>query len=140
VETWKFAQNDPYLRGYTIENLGTRNDKLRGDFLIGWFKPLVPDAHPDEIYFMITNALCDRTGSSAQCRQRITLNFHFKDSGIKSLLRLSRTTGHVEEVPLKPIEKDPGRYVLALELDGGAGDLFKFNTGVAFLGIAPSPR
>ena len=136
VELWKYAQSDPYLRGYKIENIGSKNDKLRGDVLIGWFKPLDDAAHADEMYFMITNGLSDRAGSGAQCRQRITLNFHFKESGIKSVQRLSRTSGKVEEVAVTAIEKDPGRYLLTLELEGGTGDLFKFNTGVPFVGVA----
>ena len=40
VEVWKFGENDPYLRGFKIENIGSKNDKLRGDVFIGWFKPL----------------------------------------------------------------------------------------------------
>jgi hypothetical protein len=46
----------------------------------------------------------------------------------------------VEEVQLKPIEKDPGRYVMTLELDGGTGDLFKFGTGAPFVGGAASGK
>jgi hypothetical protein len=124
----EIRRNDPYLRGYTVENIGSKNDKLRGDVLIGWFKPLEGDPPPNEIYMMVTNGLTDRNAAGPSCRQRITLNFHFKDSGIKSIQRLSRATGKVEDVPLKAIEKDPGRYVMTLELDGGTGDLFKFNT------------
>jgi len=135
VETWKFGQNDPYLRGYTIENIGSKNDKLRGDVLIGWFKPPAAGEHADEIYFMVTNGLSDRAGSAAQCRQRITLNLHFKESGIKGVQRLSRKSGKVEDVPLRAIEKDPGRYLMTLELEGGTGDLFKLDTGVAVVGM-----
>jgi hypothetical protein len=136
VEVWKFGQNDPYLRGYTIENIGSKNDKLRGDVLIGWFKPLESGGdRPDEIYLMVTNGLSDRNAAGPSCQQRITLNFHFKESGIKGIQRLSRKNGKVEDVSLKAIEKDPGRYVMTLELDGGTGDLFKFNTGAAFVGV-----
>jgi hypothetical protein len=139
VETWKFGANDPYLRGYTVENIGSKNDKLRGDVLIGWFKPLESGAapeHADDIYMMVTNGLTDRIAAGPSCRQRITLNFHFKKSGIQSIQRLSRIPGKVENVPLKAIEKDPGRYVMTLELDGGTGELFKFGTGAAFVGAA----
>ena len=136
VEVWKFGVNDPYLRGYTIENIGSKNDQLKGDVVMGWFKPLQDADHPDEIYMMVTNALTDRNAAGPSCRQRITLNFHFKDSGVKSIQRLSRTSGKVEDVPVKAIEKDPGRYVMTLELDGGPGDLFKFGTGAPFVGVA----
>jgi hypothetical protein len=136
VEVWKYAANDPYLRGYTIENIGSKNDKLRGDVLIGWFTPLDQPGHADETYFMVTNGLTDRSAAGPSCRQRITLNFHFKDSGLNGIQRLNRTSGEVEDVSLKAIEKDPGRYVMTLELDGGTGDLFKFNTGAPFVGVA----
>ena len=134
VDLWRFGVNDPYLRGYTVDNIGSKNDKLRGDVLIGWFKPLEHDAGPDEIYMMVTNGLTDRNAAGPSCRQKITLNFHFKDSGIKSIQRLSRMTGKVTDVPLRAIENDPGRYVMTLELDGGTGDLFKLDTGTPFVG------
>ena len=140
VEVWRFGENDPYFRGHTIENIGTKNDKLRGDVLIGWFKPLEPGDPPEEIYFIVTNGLTDRNAAGPSCRQRITLNFHFKKSGIKGVQRLSRSSGKVEDVPLKAMEKDPGRYVMTLELDGGTGDLLKFNTGAPFVGVSPAAR
>lgn len=139
VQPWRFGENDPYLRGVTAENLGPTNDRLRGDVLLGWFKPLAPsDArHADETYLMITNGLCSPppAGSAAACRQRITLNFHFKDSRVTRLQRLSRSTGKVETVELKGVPNDPGRFVLTLELDGGTGDLLKFDTGAPFVGM-----
>ena len=105
------------ITSITATNLGTTNGGQRGDVLIGYFNPLLesydgPD-YSNELYFMITNGLSDRAGSGAQCRQRITLNFHFKESGIKSVQRLSRTSGKVEEVAVTAIEKDPGRYLLS---------------------------
>ncbi|MEO6434990.1 MAG: hypothetical protein ABIP55_04420 [Tepidisphaeraceae bacterium] len=140
VQPWRFGENDPYLRGVSAENIGKVNDKLRGDVLIGWFRPLQDERHGDETYFMVTNGLCAPPsapvgGSAAACRQRITLNLHFKDSGITALQRLSRATGKVEEVALKPVANNPGRFLLMLELDGGTGDLFKFQTGAPFVGV-----
>jgi hypothetical protein len=137
VQPWRFGENDPYLRGVTAENLGPTNDKLRGDVLIGWFKPLQPEHDGDDSYFMITNGLCAppaQNGSAQACRQRITLNLHFKDSGITRLQRLSRATGKVEAVELKTVANDPGRFLVTLELDGGTGDLLKFGTGKPFVG------
>jgi hypothetical protein len=136
VQAWQYNVNDPFIRGFTVENIGTKNDKLKGDLVIGWFKPLEMPAGAEpnrEIYFMITNGLCDRTAIAAGCRQRITVNLHFLDTGITSLQRLSRLTGKVEQVELKPVG-EAGRHLLTFELDGGTGDLFKFNTGSAFVG------
>ena len=59
------------------------------------------------------------------------MNFDFSTSGIDSLLRLSRETGLVEAVPL--VSNGGSLYSLDLTLDGGTGDLFKYNTGSAFI-------
>jgi hypothetical protein len=72
----------------------------------------------------------DRPGAFKELQ--VTLTFHFRDSGIAGIRRLSRTTGKVEDAPLTP-GADKGRYLLELDLDGGSADLFKFNTGVAFV-------
>jgi hypothetical protein len=139
VPACKFNERDPFVRGITVQNLGPRNNKLKGDVVMGWFRPL--DLSPDqtkarhEIYIMVTSALCDRTGSAAECRQRITLNLHFMDTGINSVQRLSRTRGKVEDLPLQKVG-EAGRYLLTLDLDGGTGDLIKFNTGAPFVGAA----
>ena len=139
VQPWRFGECDPYMRGITAENLGPTNDRLRGDVLIGWFKTLQSEKDGDDTYFLLTNGLCappaaPQQGIAAACRQRITLNLHFKDSGITRLLRLSRRSGKVEPVALTPVKNDPGRFLLTVELDGGAGDLFKFDTGARFVG------
>jgi hypothetical protein len=139
VQPWRFGENDPYIRGITAENLGPTNDRLRGDVLIGWFKPLQGEKDGDDTYFMITNGLCappaaPQQGSAAACRQRIILNLHFKDSGITRLLRRSRQTGKVEPVELTPVKNDPGRFLFRLDLAGGTGDLFKFDTASRFVG------
>ena len=80
---------------------------------------------------MIVNGLSDATGSAADCRQQIHLAFDFGTSGINSLLRLSRDTGQVEEVAL--VHGSGSQYSLDLNLDGGTGDLFKFNNGGMFV-------
>ena len=82
-----------------ITNLGTLNNGLPGDVIVGFFKPL--DAlfdgpnYSDQVYFMVVNGLNDPNGTAAQTRQRIRLNFN----GVTSLQRLSRTTGQVEVIP-----------------------------------------
>jgi hypothetical protein len=87
---------------------------------------------------MITNGLSDPAGLVSDCRQQITLNFDFKTSGINSLLRLSRDSGGVEAVGL--ISDGGSRYHLSMMLDGGTGDLFKFNDGAPFVGFyVPEP-
>ena len=142
-KTWAAgSEGDPYTTSIAATNFGTTNGGFRGDVLIGYFDPLLESFDgpnfSGELYFMITNGLSDPTGLAADCRQQITLNFDFKTSGISSLLRLSRETGLVEQVPLT---SDGGsKYHLALILDGGTGDLFKFNDGAPFVGFyVPEP-
>ena len=128
---------DPYLTGITATNLGTCNNGLPGDVLYGAYKPLEPflveEGCEDDVYFMIVNGLSDSVGDAADCAQLIQLTFDFGDSGIDSLLRLSRDTGLVEEVVLTQVSDS--LYSLDLTLDGGTGDLFKYNTGSAFIGV-----
>ncbi len=135
ISAWN-SSCDPYITSISATNLGTLNNGLRGDVVIGYFKALDEDfdgpSWQNQTYFMVTNGLCDPNGSAAQTRQRITLNFDFGSSGITSLQRLSRTTGQVEVVELTPL--GGSSYRLELVLDGGTGDLFKFNTGAPFVG------
>ncbi len=142
VQTWVSGQGDPYLRSCNAVNLGTTNAGLKGDIIIGWFKVLDesmdgPDAN-GQIYFMVLNGLTDKNGSAADCRQRITMQWIFGNSGITSLQRLNRDTGLVEDVPLT--DSFVGRKVLTFDLDGGTADLFKFNTGAPFVGIDAVPE
>ena len=125
---------DPYITEISAENLGSKNSGLEGDVIVGYFKPLHPaftnPGYENDIYFMVVNALSDFDGSAAETQQRIRLTFDFGASGIDSLLRLSRETGLVEEVNL--VSEGGSFYHLDLILDGGTGDLFKFNNGGAF--------
>ena len=138
VAPWGSTVDDP-IQSITATNLGGKNDGLRGDVVVGYFKPLdrsfTNPGHEDDIYFMIVNGLSDATGSAADCRQLIHMEFDFGASGIDSLLRLSRETGQVEEVAL--IHGIGSQYSLDLYLDGGTGDLFKFNNGGLF--VIPEP-
>ncbi len=137
IQPWRYNENDPFIRGITVQNVGTMNHKLRGDVIIGWFKPSETTGSETEakheIYFMITNGLCDRTADSVQSRQRIIVNLHFGGTAVKSVQRLNRITGKVQNVALRSVG-ERGRYLMTIELDGGAGDLFKFDTGSAFVG------
>jgi hypothetical protein len=134
----RVTAKDPHLRGVErVTNLGKTNGGLPGDVLLSWFQVLDEsldgDAHAGEWYFMVTNGLVDPTGSAADTRQRIQLNF--AESVPATLQRLSRTTGKVEDVPLRALPNSKGRRTLELELDGGTADLFKFKTGAPFVGL-----
>jgi hypothetical protein len=125
----------PYITGISATNLGSKNNGLAGDVLVGTFKPLdgsfTNAGHADDDYFMIVNGLSDATGLAADCRQQIRLDFDFGTSGISSLLRLSRDTGKIEMVSMT--HESGSAYRLDLYLDGGTGDLFKFNNGGIFV-------
>ena len=135
IANWSPGAGDPYLRGIMVTNLGTKNDGLPGDVLIGWFKVLDESFDGDwtnETYFMVLNGLVDTNGSAADCLQRIQLNFDFGSSGIDSVQRLSRDTGLKENIALPIVG---GRRQLSIDLEGGTADLLKFKTGASFVGI-----
>jgi len=130
----------PFITNVSVTNLGDINQQsyylskrsLPGDVILGFFKALQgPDAS-NEAYFMIVNGLTEEDGAAAgDTLQRISIGFNFGDSGITGLQRLDRLTGQVELVPL--IHDGGSAYHLDLNLDGGEGDLFKFNTGTTFV-------
>ena len=138
VSSWT-SSADPYITSITATNLGSKNDGLRGDVIVGYFEPLAAEftnsGHENDTYFMVTNGLTDPDGSAAECRQNIRLDFDFGSSGIDSLLRLSRDTGEVEKVALNHL--GDSSYYLDLILDGGTGDLFKFDNGGIFASDMP---
>jgi hypothetical protein len=134
---WEFGRNDPYLSGWSVSNSGSKNNSLPGDVIISWFKVLdesMDGPAAGEVYFMVVNGLTDAAGTAAECRQSITLDFAFGSSGLNALQRLSRDSGQVETLLLPLVN---GKRRLSLQLDGGAGDLFKFYTGAPFVGAAP---
>ena len=140
VPQWTTATSTvPFLTGVTAQNLGSFNGGLRGDVIVAGFKPLDASftnaGHDSDAYFMIVNGLSDENGTAAATQQRIRLDFDFGTSGIDSLLRLSRLTGQVEDVPL--IYAGGSLYSLDVILDGGTGDLFKFDDGGQF--VVPPP-
>jgi hypothetical protein len=136
---WEADRNDPFLRGWVVNNLGTKNSGLPGDVIISWFKPLDstlddPDEAADQIYLFVVNAFTGPDGAAGDYRQRIRLNFL---NGVgTSIQRLNPDTGEVELTPLAQLGAD--RRQLDFELDGGEGQLFKFNTGDPFVGVEPS--
>ncbi len=147
--SWNAATDgNPYLTGITVTNAGNpngmpkKNEGLRGDLIVGHFTALMeqfdgPD-FSNELYFMVTNGLTDATGSSADARQLVRLNFNFGASGVNSLQRLDRDSGQVVNVPL--VSTGGNSYYLDWYLNGGEGDLFKYNTGAPFVGSGPSAK
>ncbi len=148
--------NQRYLTGVSnVTNLGTKNGGLSGDVYVGFFNPLhLSFGDPaNTTYFMITNGLggdltlpsgaSDNTGTVAETRQQMTLSFDFGVTGINSLLRLNRNTGAVDTINTSYSDGGNtvftslgnGKYQLQLKLDGGTGDLFKYNDGTAFVGV-----
>ena len=134
VTAWD-SSRDPYITNIKATNIGSLNHSLEGDIIVGYFQPLDPSlaqpGHAEDLYFMVVNGLRKPKGSAAECRQLIHLDFDFSDGKVNGVLRLSRETGKVEKVTL--VHKGPTRYRLDLQLDGGTGDLFKFDNGGAFV-------
>jgi hypothetical protein len=130
------ATVDPYITGVSATNLGSKNDGLEGDVIVGYFESIDESfsdpGFENDPYFMIVNGLSDDSGTAAETAQTISLDFDFRFSGIDSLLRLSRDTGLIEEVSL--VSDGGSLYHLDLTLDGGTGELFKFDNGATFLG------
>ena len=84
----------------------------------------------DEDYFMVVNRCWDDNIELGE--QIIRLDFDFgADATINSLLKISSDTGLIETVPLTLISGNT--YYLDYTVDGGEGDLFKYNTGVPFV-------
>ena len=86
---------------------------------------------------MVTNALGayldDPTATVADCQQSITMNFDSQYSGVSTLQRLRRSDGQLEIVPLT---RTSGRqYTTTISVEGGTGDLFKYNDGSPFVGF-----
>jgi hypothetical protein len=136
---WEYQRNDPYMSGWSVTNIGTKNNGLKGDVIIAWFKVLdeaFDGPATNEVYLMVVNGLTDMNGTPADCRQTITVDFSFGSSGITSLQKLSRDTGLVETVSLTPVSS---KRRLTVDLDGGFGELYKFNTGAPFAGADATP-
>ena len=137
------TSGDPYVTGVTATNVGAngtkKNGGLRGDLIVGYFKPLLEDFDgpnfSNQLYFMITNGLTDTLGDRLVTRQLVHLTFNFGTSGITSLQELDRDTGQVLIVPL--VYDGGSNYHLDWYLYGGEGDLFKYNTGAPF--VIPEP-
>jgi hypothetical protein len=139
---WASNRNDPYMRGWVVTNLSTtKNVGLRGDVIFSWFKPLDvtlddPNDADDQLYFMVVNGFTGPDGTAADYRQRITINF--LEAVGPTIQYLDPETGAVGEMNLPFAPTTETRRQLIVELDGGEGRLFKFNTGHPFVGVEAS--
>jgi hypothetical protein len=141
---WVFQRNDPYLDGWTVTNNGTKNGGQVGDMIVSWFKPLDESFdgpnYSNEVYMMVVNGLTDPTGTAADARQHITMDFLFGTAAghLTGLDILTPDTGTVDNVQLTSI--GGGKYRWSIDLDGGSAELFKFADGAPFVGVAvPEP-
>jgi hypothetical protein len=121
---------DAHLIEIEATNVTSTNHGLPGDVIIGHFVPL--DGRTQEVYFMVVNGLTAGDKGVVETSQRIRLVFDFEDAAVRRLLRLSRNTGKVEPVEL--VSDGGSKYHLDLTLEGGTGDLFKYDTGSQFVG------
>lgn len=90
---------------------------------------------------MILNGLSWADSLVSETRQAITIDFNFGSSDITGLQRLRRSDGVVESIntsgsytDLTWTQINPKKYRMVLTLDGGTGDLFKYDTGAPFVG------
>jgi Concanavalin A-like lectin/glucanases superfamily/Secretion system C-terminal sorting domain len=135
---------DPYVKNITAENLGTFNNGLRGDVMVGYFKPvpgldntagitMAPVSSMNARYFMLLNGLTKPNGpgnnstdtvlgKAMYTKQKITLAIDFGSGPVDTLYRVRKTDGIVEMVPLSPA--GGSQYTLTDTLDGGVADLF----------------
>ena len=111
---------DPHLINAGSDNGSSGNSSQNG--LLGNFTD-----GSGQNYFMLTNLYQGVNMTSAQTTSTFQLAF---DSNTTSLLELDPVTGKPDLVPLT-------NHVLTITLNGGQGELFKYNTG-NFAGISPA--
>ncbi len=105
------AGGDPHLTSVAVSSGQVGLEK---DGLIGFFYD-----DDGQNYFMLTNLYHGASLSAAAASLSFSLTF---DSTINEVLRLNRTTGAEELLPLT-------NHQLTWTLPGGTGDLFKYNVG-----------
>jgi hypothetical protein len=135
---WTPVQDD-YITTITVVNhSATYNAGMPAEAIVGYFKPLLKGYAGDEdLYFMLVNGQTHPDGDGNATSQTLTVTFDFGASGINALQRLDRDSGYVVPVdsPAQGWTHLGGtQYRLALTLDGGTGDLFKYATGAPFAG------
>jgi hypothetical protein len=97
--------------------------------IVGYFMPLqymhdYGHAFANGLHFMLVNGNAGDRGTADDYGQWFHVVFDFTGSSNNSLLRLNRTTGQVELVPL--VDMGNNHYYLDLYLPGGVGDVFAF--------------
>jgi hypothetical protein len=133
--------NQPYLTSLSAQNTGTKNNGQPGDIYVGFFNPLHASLGDPagEAYFMVTNALGayidDETATVADCQQQITMNLDTGYSGVTTLQRLRAQRRTARDHPLTKTAAAGRQYTYAWTLEGGTGDLFKYNDGTPFVGF-----
>jgi len=137
---WRSGLNDNYLATWSVTNSAhVKNNFYPGDVIVAWFKPLHEALdgtnYNSQIYFMVVNCLNDPTGTAADCKQRINLDFNNPPQTAAVLL--DPETGLLQTNNLTLAFPN---YRLTLDLNGGDAALFKLQTGAPFVGyVTPSP-
>jgi hypothetical protein len=111
-----------------------------GDQIESWFKTIDTTREDtnnasDQLYLMVANGLTSATGSAADCKQQIIMDFNKTGTNgqtFPGLVQLNSDTGLVEPMTMTTVSN---KMRLTLTLDGGQGVLLKFNTGSAFVGV-----
>ena len=132
------AKADYNLTNIAVTNMGTENNGLPGDIIIGYFdilpgvdRSFFTSSSPK--YFMVVNGLHtgnglrpeQQNGMCEDTQQEITLTFDFSTGGDPTKLRkVNRETGAIENVELTHVSGSI--YELELVLGGGEGELFYF--------------
>lgn len=140
----RFSANSKYfLKTIAAENLGTNNDELPGDVIVGYFDPL-PGYDTTQFftctapkYFMIVNGLthgnglttANQHGALSETQQKITITFDMTGGDITKLRKVSRDTGSVVPVTLTFVSGTD--YKLEVTLGGGEGELYFWEQTVA---------
>ncbi|WP_169081293.1 LamG-like jellyroll fold domain-containing protein [Paenibacillus sp. PL91] len=133
----------PYLRSIAAKNTSvvagdtSGKEKLNGDVLLGFFEPL-PDTKDffksdDMEYFMVMNGLtlgngkpaAEQHGKGTETEQTITVQLNLAKYSTEAIKKVSRLTGQLEPVTLKPIGGNV--YELEVVLNGGTADLFQLD-------------
>lgn len=131
------SNEHPYIRNITAVNEGKQNSGLRGDVLVGFYKPL-PDTgdffpSPNMEYFMVMNGLTagnglpqsSQHGSGKETQQTITLQLNLAKYKADALKMIDQDTGKTKRVPLQHISGY--NYKVVITLNGGSAELFQLD-------------
>jgi hypothetical protein len=134
---WQKNLNDSFLTSWGVTNIAhIKNNGYPGDVIIAWFKVLNEALdgvnYSSQTYFMVVNGLTDPTGSAADCKQRINLDF--SNPPQTTAVLLDPETGLLQT---NNLTLTFGNYRLTLDLNGGDVALFKLQTGAPFVGFVP---